>query len=69
LSHVLVWVIWWVGMVYVCALVADLWALVNPFRTLFAWAEVIAEVGWVADACRSSARTPRHWKCGRPSSA
>ena len=43
LSPVLVWVIWWVGVVYVCALVADLWALVNPFRTLFAWAEVIAD--------------------------
>ena len=41
LSPVLVWVIWWVGVVYVCALVADLWALVNPFRTLFAWAETI----------------------------
>jgi hypothetical protein len=25
LSPVLVWVIWWVGVVYVCALIADLW--------------------------------------------
>ena len=41
LSPVLVWVIWWVGVVYVCALIADLWALVNPFRTLFTWAETI----------------------------
>ena len=41
ISPVLVWVIWWVGVVYVCALVADLWAMVNPFRTLFSWAEYV----------------------------
>ena len=41
LSPVLVWVIWWVGVVYACALIADLWSLMNPFRTLFAWAETI----------------------------
>ena len=35
----MVWVIWWVGFAFVCALVADLWALVNPFSTLFAWTE------------------------------
>ncbi len=39
LIPVLVWVIWWVGIVYVCALVADVWTLVNPFRTLFFCAE------------------------------
>ena len=34
-----VWVIWWVGLAFVCALIGDLWALVNPFATVFAWAE------------------------------
>lgn len=37
---VAVWVVWWVGMAFVCALVGDLWALVNPWaitgRLLFA---------------------------------
>jgi len=34
-----VWVVWWVGLAYVSALVGDLWALVNPWNTLFRWAE------------------------------
>ena len=41
-TPVLVWVIWWVGGVFVCVLVGDLWALINPFRTLFIWAERLA---------------------------
>ena len=39
LAPVMVWVIWWVGMAFVCALIGDLWALINPFRTIFSWAE------------------------------
>jgi hypothetical protein len=35
----MIWVVWWVGFGFVCALVGDLWALVNPLRTLFAWTE------------------------------
>ena len=27
----MVWVVWWVGFAFVCALAGDLWALVNPF--------------------------------------
>ena len=37
----MVWVVWWVGFAFVCALIGDLWALVNPLRTLFAWAEAL----------------------------
>jgi hypothetical protein len=32
-----VWVIWWVGLVYVQALVGDLWAIVNPWRIVHRW--------------------------------
>ena len=32
---VVVWVIWWVGMAFVCALVGDLWEIVDPLRTLY----------------------------------
>ncbi len=39
LAPVMVWVVWWVGVAFICALIGDLWALVNPFRTLFCWAE------------------------------
>lgn len=31
----LVWVIWWVGMAFFCALVGDLWEVVDPLRTLY----------------------------------
>jgi hypothetical protein len=36
-----VWVVWWVGLAVVSAFVGDLWALVNPWRTLFGWAEAL----------------------------
>ena len=39
ISPTLVWVIWWVGMAYVSALVGNVWRLVNPWNATFAWAE------------------------------
>jgi hypothetical protein len=35
----LIWITWWVGLAFVCALLGNLWAVVNPWATLFAWAE------------------------------
>ena len=35
LAVVMVWVVWWVGFAFVCALVGDLWAVLNPLRTLY----------------------------------
>jgi hypothetical protein len=37
----MVWAIWWVGMAYASALIGNLWAIVNPLDTLFAWAEAL----------------------------
>lgn len=31
---VAVWVVWWVGMAFVCALVGDVWTLVNPWAAI-----------------------------------
>lgn len=42
IAPVMVWAIGWVGLAYVSALVGDVWALVNPFATLFAWGEALA---------------------------
>ncbi len=43
----MVWIIWWVGFAFVCALVGNLWALVNPIRTIFLWAEwVFSRLTW-----------------------
>jgi hypothetical protein len=35
IAPTLVWIIGWVGLAYVSAFVGDLWALINPWRTLF----------------------------------
>ena len=35
----MVWVVWWVGLAFFAALVGDLWALINPWKVIFAWAE------------------------------
>ena len=39
LSPVFVWIIWWVGMGYVTALLGNVWALVNPWKIVFEWGE------------------------------
>jgi hypothetical protein len=42
LAVVAVWVIAWVGLAYVSALLGNLWSLINPWNTLFLFAEWIA---------------------------
>jgi hypothetical protein len=39
ISTTFVWVIWWVGMMFVNTFIGDIWALVNPWSALFAGAE------------------------------
>jgi len=39
IAPVAVWALWWVGFGYLSALVGDLWKVVNPLETLFAFAE------------------------------
>ena len=36
----LVWIVWWVGMAFLVALIGNLWALINPWKILFGWAEI-----------------------------
>ena len=40
ITPVFVYVVFWVGMTLVCALVGDLWRVVNPFDTLAAAVEL-----------------------------
>ena len=35
----MVWIIWWIGLAIVSALLGDLWRVINPWRTLFGWGE------------------------------
>ncbi len=39
IAPTLVWIIWWVGFAMVSAFVGDLWAVVNPWRSLFDMAD------------------------------
>lgn len=37
----MVWIIWWVGLAFVSPLLGNLWALINPWKISFAWAEAL----------------------------
>lgn len=37
----MVWIIWWIGLAIVSALLGDLWRVINPWRTLFLWGEAL----------------------------
>jgi hypothetical protein len=39
IAPIMVWAIWWVGMAYISALLGDLWRLLSPLQTAFAWAQ------------------------------
>ncbi len=39
IAPTLVWIIWWVGFAMVSAFLGDLWALLNPWRSLFDWTD------------------------------
>ncbi len=41
LAPTFIWIIWWVGLAYLSALVGDLWALINPWGTTFSWMEAV----------------------------
>jgi hypothetical protein len=38
-----VWVIWWVGLGFFVALLGNLWALINPWKIIYGWAEALYE--------------------------
>ena len=39
LAPVLVWILWWVGLAYVSALVGNVWAIINPWKLIYGWGE------------------------------
>ena len=42
LSPTFIWIIWWVGMGYVVALVGNVWMFVNPWKITFEWFQKFA---------------------------
>ena len=43
ISPVLVWIIWWVGVAYISALIGNVWTVINPWKAIFEWIEVAWE--------------------------
>ena len=41
LTPTFVWIVWWVGMGFVVSLLGNLWAVVNPWNTLYSLAEAL----------------------------
>jgi hypothetical protein len=56
-----VWVIWWVGLSFFTALVGNLWALVNPWKILFEWADGLARRLGVEDGLELREPYPESW--------
>ncbi len=46
LTPTFVWIIWWVGMGFVVSLLGNLWAVVNPWRTIYDLAEGLYHRIW-----------------------
>ena len=41
LAPTMVWILWWVGIAYVSALLGNVWALINPLAIIFEWADAL----------------------------
>ena len=41
LAPTMVWILWWVGIAYVSALLGNVWALINPLQIIFDWADAL----------------------------
>ena len=35
----IVWILWWVGLAYVSALIGNVWAIINPWKVIYGWVE------------------------------
>ena len=56
-----VWVIWWVGMAYVAALIGNVWALINPWKVLFGWWERVYSGLKPGSPLTPAREYPEHW--------
>ena len=41
LAPTVVWILWWVGMGYVSALLGNVWMLINPWKITFEWVQAL----------------------------
>ena len=40
-----IWIIWWIGMVFISAFIGNVWAAISPWNIIFRWAEKILGIG------------------------
>lgn len=57
----MVWVIWWVGMSLVIALIGNVWALANPFEIVFDWADRLVQRLGVEEGLEPDIAYPVRW--------
>ncbi|MDA0264502.1 MAG: hypothetical protein O3A93_09830 [Chloroflexi bacterium] len=60
-SPTFVWIIWWVGMAFTVALLGNIWALVNPWKILFGWAEGMYQAARPGRSLSLGLEYPRGW--------
>ena len=60
LAPTFVWIVWWVGLGYAVALLGNLWALINPWKIVYGWAEKLFGLDDGPDA--GSQRYPADWE-------
>lgn len=58
IAPVMVWIVWWVGMAFVSALVGNVWRLINPWDILFRWFEGVLERLAPGTTCTGRLRYP-----------
>ena len=61
LAPTFVWIGWWVGLGYAVALLGNLWALVNPWKIVFEWAERLFGLH-TDDSDAAADRYPADWE-------
>jgi hypothetical protein len=65
---VAVWVIWWVGIAFLCALLGDIWSPLDPWRTVGLWLLTLLTVAGLGRAGRAMEQD-RHDTDGTPALA
>ena len=61
LAPTFVWVIWWVGMGFLVALLGNLWEVINPWKVFYTWIEALYHRFWPEQKCTLGYEYPQNW--------
>ena len=51
LAPTAIWIVWWVGVAYVSALIGNVWAVINPWAATFSWVDGVVHRFSGRDLC------------------